>query len=147
MSEEPMNTAAGGSEIQDKHSDRTCYKVVLDLKGFPYAQEMIVEDDDGRKIEGIFIPYEKSFIYRHEKHAFVNLFAAGIYKKKDYGFKNYNEVSRSHNLIPFVTAAQNEELKAAGLNQHYINMGWMERKIVKPWKSRFDKDNGNNEGK
>lgn len=137
MSEEAVSAANGASEIQDKHKEMLCYKVVVDLKGFPYAQEMIVEDDDGQKVEGIFIPYEKSFVYRHEKHAFVNLFACGIYKKKDYGFKNYNEVQRSHNMIPYVSMAQAAMLKAAGLNQHYINMGWMEKKMIKPWKSKY----------
>lgn len=110
-------TAAGG--VQQ-------YKIVLDLRGFPYAREIVVTDEDGNKKEGVFIPYEDCYVYRGKRGAFVNVFAGPYRSITRKSLASMDEMRRTHSLSPFLTKAQAADLQSKGIVRSKISLGWME---------------------
>lgn len=100
------------------------YKIALDLRGFPFAEEMMHECEDGKTRAGIFIPYEENNVYRGEKVAIANIAAVGnsVTRRKS----TLNNINWTHTLQPYWTHAHQEEMAAVGIERRNVYLGHVE---------------------
>lgn len=102
------------------------FKVVLNLRAFPFAEEMVHECEDGERREGIFIPYEvegQRYVYRNDKYSYFNIYACvdNIARK----YKAGSRPNTTHVLHPYWTKEQEAKMKDLGYEKRSVFLGNM----------------------
>lgn len=121
--------------------DKQTYKVVLDLRAFPLAEEITHVGEDDKPRFGIFIPYEENNVYRGEYHAYANIVAVPI--RDDVRHCAPCDAGDTHFLNPYWTKAHTKEMEDKGFVKNQTYMGWM---TVRGFKNYINADTGNERG-
>lgn len=102
------------------------YKVALNLRNLPGAEETVLEGEDGERREGIFIPYEVNgakLVYHSTKSAFVNIATiANNGRRRRTLPTTPNDL---YTLHPYWTRQQREKMAEVGLERETVYLGKM----------------------
>ena len=115
------------SDVKEAKLKKTpMFKIHMNLRAFPFAEEMMHECEDGEVREGIFIPYEVDgvrFIYRGDKQTVINLMALANNRKRRRmpGCRP----NTTHTIHPYWTKAQKAKMEQYGFEQKTTFLGSM----------------------